>query len=71
MDSWLLKLLPRDMKSKRKNKGEPTKNHKEITEKMTYNKKLQAMGKTLEWIFGCSNYFQETGNQKHKTKMNQ
>ena len=27
MDSWLLKLLPRDMKTKTKNKDQPTENH--------------------------------------------
>ena len=33
MDSWLLKLLSRDMKTKTKNKDQPTKNHKKIPEK--------------------------------------
>ena len=33
MDSWLLKLLSRDMKTKTKNKDQPTNNHKETTEK--------------------------------------
>ena len=33
MDSWLLKLLSRDMKTKSKNKDQPTKNYKKITEK--------------------------------------
>ena len=28
MDSWLLKLLSRDMKPKTKNKDQPTNNHK-------------------------------------------
>ena len=28
MDSWLLKLLSRDMKAKSKNKDQPTNNHK-------------------------------------------
>ena len=28
MDSWLLKLLSRDMKTKIKNKDQPTNNHK-------------------------------------------
>ena len=32
MDSWLLKLLSRDMKTKTKNKDQPTANHKK-TEK--------------------------------------
>ena len=32
MDSWLLKLLSRDMKTT-KNKDQPTNNHKKITEK--------------------------------------
>ena len=30
MDSWLLKLLSRDMKTKTKNKDQPTNNHKKI-----------------------------------------
>ena len=33
MDSWLLKLLSREMKTKAKNKDQPTKNHKKIIEK--------------------------------------
>ena len=33
MDSWLLKLLSRDMKTKTKNKDQPKNNHKKITEK--------------------------------------
>ena len=33
MDSWLLKLLSRDMKTKTKNKDQPTSNHKKKTEK--------------------------------------
>ena len=32
MDSWLLKLLSRDMKTKARHKGQPTNNHKKITE---------------------------------------
>ena len=28
MDTWLLKLLSRDMKTKRRNKDQPTDNHK-------------------------------------------
>ena len=40
MDSWLLKLLSRDMKKKAKNKGQPTKNHKKIK----YGTKIKAMG---------------------------
>ena len=31
MDSWLLKLLSRDMKTKSRDKGQPTNNHKKIT----------------------------------------
>ena len=31
VDSWLLKLLSRDKKTKTKNKGQPKKNHKKIT----------------------------------------
>ena len=33
MDSWLLKLLSRDMKTKTKSKDQPTNNHKKKTEK--------------------------------------
>ena len=33
MDSWLLKLLSRDMKTKAKNKDQPTNHHKKKTEK--------------------------------------
>ena len=33
MDSWLLKLLSRDMKTKTKNKDQPTNNHKKNPEK--------------------------------------
>ena len=33
MDSWLLKLLSRDMKTKTKNKDQPTNNHKKKPEK--------------------------------------
>ena len=33
MDSWLLRLLSRDMKTKAKNKDQPTNNHKKKTEK--------------------------------------
>ena len=33
MDTWLLKLLSRDMKTKTKNKDQPTKDHEKITEK--------------------------------------
>ena len=33
MDSWLLKLLSRDMKTKAKNKDQPTNNHQKKTEK--------------------------------------
>ena len=39
MESWLLKLLSRDMKTKTKNKDQPTNNHKK-------KKKVKAMGKT-------------------------
>ena len=44
MDSWLLKLLPRDMKTKAKNKDQSTKNHKKNNRKIKYNKKIKAMG---------------------------
>ena len=33
IDSWLLKLLSRDMKSKKKTNYQPTNNHKKNTEK--------------------------------------
>ena len=33
MESWLLKLLSRDMKTKTKNKDQPTNNHKKKTKK--------------------------------------
>ena len=33
MDSWLLKRLSRDMKTEAKDKDQPIKNHKKITEK--------------------------------------
>ena len=39
MDSWLLKLLSRDMKTKTKNKDQSIKNHKKITEKQNITKK--------------------------------
>ena len=49
MDSWLLKLLSRDMKTKAKNKDQPTKNNKNKyikinNRKIKYNKKIKAMG---------------------------
>ena len=44
MDSWLLKLLSRDMKTKTKNKDQPTNNHKN-NRKIKNNRKLKAMGK--------------------------
>ena len=44
MDSWLLKLLSRDMKIKTKNKDQPTNNHK-IKQKKKNNRKVKAMGK--------------------------
>ena len=43
MDSWLLKLLSRDMKTKTKNKDQPTNNHKKQL-KNKNNKKVEAMG---------------------------
>ena len=42
MDSWLLKLLSRDMKTKTKNKDQPTKSHKKKQKKIY--KKIKAMG---------------------------
>ena len=40
MDSWLLKLLSRNMKTKTTRKeDQPTKNHKKITEKKNTRKK--------------------------------
>ena len=44
MDSCLLKLLSRDMKTKAKNKDQPTKNHKEYNRKIKYYKKIKTMG---------------------------
>ena len=44
MDSWLLKLLSRDMKTKTKNKDQPTNNHKK-NRKIKNNRKVKAMGK--------------------------
>ena len=44
MDSWLLKLLSRDMKTKTKNKDSPTNNHKK-NRKTKNNRKVKAMGK--------------------------
>ena len=41
MDSWLLKLLSRDMKTKIKSKDQSTKNHKKTTEKQNITKKKQ------------------------------
>ena len=38
MDSWLLKLLSRDMKTKTKSKDQPTNNHKK-TEKQKITEK--------------------------------
>ena len=45
MDPWLLKLLSRYMKAKTKNKDQPTKNHKKITEKENTIKKSKSNGK--------------------------
>ena len=45
MDSWLLKLLSRDMKTKTKNKDQPTNNHKKKNRKIKNNRKVKAMGK--------------------------
>ena len=44
MDSWLLKQLSRDMKTKTKNKDQPTNNHKK-NRKIKNNRKVKAMGK--------------------------
>ena len=44
MDSWLLKLLSRDTKTKTKNKDQLTKNHKKNYRKIKYNKKIKPMG---------------------------
>ena len=43
MDLWLLKLLSRDMKTKPKNKDQPTNNHKK-PRKIKNNKKVKAVG---------------------------
>ena len=44
MDSWLLKLLSRDIKTKTKNKDQPTNNHTK-SRKIKNNRKVKAMGK--------------------------
>ena len=44
MDSWLLKLLSRDMTTKTKHKDQPTNNHKK-NRKIKNNRKVKAMGK--------------------------
>ena len=45
MDSWLLKLLSRDITTKTKNKDQPTNiNHKK-NRKIKNNRKVKAMGK--------------------------
>ena len=43
VDSCLLKLLSRDMKTKTKNKDQPTNNHK-TDRKIKNNRKVKAMG---------------------------
>ena len=45
MDSWLLKLLSRDMKTKTKNKDQQTNNHKKKNRKIKNNRKVKVMGK--------------------------
>ena len=45
MDSWLLKLLSRDMKTKAKDKDQPRNNHKKKHRKIKNNRKVKAMGK--------------------------
>ena len=47
MDSWLLRLLSRDMKTKAKNKDQPTNNHKKKPRKIKNNRKVKAMGKII------------------------
>ena len=42
IDSWVHKLLLRDMKTKTKNKNRPTNNHKN-NRKLKNNKKIKAM----------------------------
>ena len=44
MDSWLVKLLSRDMKTKTKNKDQSTNNHKK-NRKIKNNRKVKATGK--------------------------
>ena len=41
INSWLLRLLSRDMKAKIKSKDQSTKNHKKTTEKQNITKKKQ------------------------------
>ena len=52
MDSWFLKLLPRDIGTKTKNKDQPTKNHKKI-EKQNTTKKIKVMGNITPTITQC------------------
>ena len=46
MDSWLLKLLSRDMKTNTKRKDQTRKNHKKIT-KIKNRGKIKAMGNII------------------------
>ena len=43
MESWLVELLSRDMKTKAKNKDQPTRSYKKNNRKIKYNKKIKAM----------------------------
>ena len=58
INSWLLRLLSRDMKAKIKSKDQSTKNHKKTTEKQNITKKSNGKNNTYhgrlsqKWIDG-------------------
>ena len=52
MDSWLLKLLSRDMKAKTKNKDQPTNNNRNNT-KVKNNRKVKEMGNITPTMDHC------------------
>ena len=54
MGSWLLKLLSRNMKTKTKDKDEPTNNHKKIKQKNKSNEMYNTYHEPLfqKWIDG-------------------
>ena len=50
MDSWLLKQLSREMKTKTKNKDQPTNNHKK-NKKIKNNRKVKTIGKITPTMY--------------------